>query len=581
MKRIDFILAVGVIPAVAILSFGQVWSIHDVIWDDNCWVLSVYASANLREFLGTAFVELRREQLGVFLYYLIALHKSTNSFYVVVHTINLGTQIFSPVLLYFLVRNLFNGQRLLALFVALGFTAFPLDHELPHVSGMNYRIGLLLAIASLYGTERALAGGHLRRVPMLLALGCAILSYYVFIEATISLEIGRLALVVYMLRRRGSSPRDLVREVLLYWAPFCVPIIPLALYKLLYRPYGIYQGTYETDPLFFLDYERVFKAVAHVAYFPWIALLKDLHYASIWSVMMAIIAGGLSLALLKKLPAIVDGDAGRAGRDAQNSLASQGIVQEKIRVPRAFLVLGIAFLVPPACLFLYAKQPLAGSGFSAHAAMLQIGSAFLIGSALHGLYSLAISSSGKRRACMFLLGLILSLGVFFNNINLDLYRDSWVHQDRFWQAFVARFPSLPEKALFFFDVEDGAYYSDLRNPYDFELHLNLLYATTTDPAHFHKYSVYTKQEFVRRFVMSSKTEESFERIQRESQHWGREHLDPRLFIAVRYRENELLVNREILGRYPNMEYGVWADKDFPALPQPAGYVLRHKLEGFH
>jgi len=578
MSRVPRFHALVAISLLSVLSYGQVWFFHDVMWDDNCWFLSFYSSGTLRDFLKTAFVDLRREQLGVLLYYVIGLHKWTDSYYVIAHSINLATQILSPVVLYLLVRNLF-GRPLLALFVSLGFVAFPLDHELPHVSGIHYRVGLLLSIASLYLTERGLAGENIRWSYLLVSLGSAVISYYLFIEATLSLEIGRLALIGYVFSRQDGRRSVLIRNAVLYWLPFFLAIIPLALSKFLYRPYGVYQGTYETDLLFFLDYRHVFKTLAHVVFFPWIALLNDLHYTTAWSIWTGILAMAISLVFLTRLTETVSGISDRADHVSGPNLGKDEMSGSAWRVARPSILLGASFLIPPACLYLYARQPLAGTGFSAHASMLQIGSSMLIGTLLWALYCSIGKPPRRRTVANVLLSGILSLGVFFNNLNLDLYFDSWTHQTRFWQAFVKRFPSLPEKASFFFDVEDGAYYSDLRNPNDFELHLNLLYATSPEPALFHKYSAYTKREFDRRSA-SSRTEQGLETIHRTIQPWGKETLDPRQFIAVHYRGHELLVNREILNRYPNIEYRQWLDKDFPPLPKAPVYVLRRKVEGF-
>ena len=351
MSRIQWLHTLVFIPLLSVLSYGQVWFIHDLFWDDNCWVLSAYASANLHEFLGTAFVEMRREALGVFLYYLAGLHKSADSFYVIIHAMNLAIQILSPILLYFLTRNILIVEELLALFVALAFTVFPLDHELPHISGMNYRIGLMLAIASLWFTERALARQYFRWSMMLLALGCAVLSSYVFIEATISLEVGRLVLIGYVLSRQDLRRPALIKRTILYWLPFFLAIVPLALLKFLYRPYGMYQGAYETDALFFLDYQQVFKTLAHVVYFPWIVLLKDLHYASIWSVWSGALGMAIALVLLTKLMEVVPEVPGHVDRMRGSNLAKDGAVGDVRHMARPLIILGGAFVVPqPACI---------------------------------------------------------------------------------------------------------------------------------------------------------------------------------------------------------------------------------------
>ncbi len=62
-------------------------------------------------------------------------------------------------------------------------------------------------------------------------------------------------------------------------------------------------------------------------------------------------------------------------------------------------------------------------------------------------------------------------------------------------------------------------------------------------------------------------------------HLGEEKLEPCKFIVVYYRNGELLVNREIKEKHPDIPYGRWLDRAFPELPEPVPYPLRHKFRG--
>jgi hypothetical protein len=318
--------------------------------------------------------------------------------------------------------------------------------------------------------------------------------------------------------------------------------------------------------------KRLFFNVAGPAYFQWKALVEDIDHTNAGSIVMGIGAIILGFVLFKRRSLSNNDEFIR--RHACSDKVLKNALAKHWNSERLFLLFGVAFSVPPACLFMYAQLALYGSHMnSSHAALLQIGFAFLAGTLLFIVYSVSRSLPRMETIGRWCMALLLGLGVFMTNKHLDLYFYSWEQQTQFWQSFTQRFPRLPEKAVFFFDVQDDAYVSDLRNYYDFEFQLNLLYARSAAPEQFHKYSVYTMEDFAR----NSKHLANEKLIQRPT-HLGPEVLNPREFIVVRYRNDELLVNREIAERYPDIAYKPWLDKDVPLLPEPVFYVFRHKLE---
>ena len=113
------------------LSYARLWTIRDGIWDDNCWLLSAYATENLGQFLETGFAELRRVGYGIFLYFFFGLHRDSDYFYAVLHSLNLLTQIGTPWLIYLLVRSLFPAYSLYAVLSALAFVSSRLTSRFP------------------------------------------------------------------------------------------------------------------------------------------------------------------------------------------------------------------------------------------------------------------------------------------------------------------------------------------------------------------------------------------------------------------------------------------------------------------
>ena len=94
------------IVILASLSYSRVFGIQDIFWDDNCWLLATYSSNNLGEFLNAGLLQLRREFMGVWMYFLLDLHKNTEYFYLVINSVNMITQVITPLFLFLFLKNL-------------------------------------------------------------------------------------------------------------------------------------------------------------------------------------------------------------------------------------------------------------------------------------------------------------------------------------------------------------------------------------------------------------------------------------------------------------------------------------------
>lgn len=568
---------VAIIIVLSLLSFGRTIALNDVVWDDNCWLLSEFSSNNLEQFLNTGFYEMRRVPLGVFLYHFFSLHKISNHAFVIWHSINLTIQILTPIFLYFFLKNLFRGKQLLSFFVAASFVVFPLDNTLPYLSAINYRIAILLSIISFYLTERALGRSSNHWPFFMLSLLISGLSYYVFMEATIVFEPARLFVIGYIFHKKGLDGKSLIKKSLKYSLPFFILCIPLVLYKLTYKSYGIYGGKYKTDIFFFLNWKEHAKLVGTFLFFQWAVLSWYIKGVKIWSVLLGFLAAIVSFFAAKRLPDRIRTELRNSNALLQHSFKSEfKHIWHSIRT--VFLV-GITFLAPAVLFIEFARLEIGPGMNSSHFAILQFGYAIVIGCLLYAFYTAFLNSYARVRLLSFSLALIVGLGVFFNNLNLDLYSNASQRQSRFWKSFIVRFPSLPENATFMMDVRDFYYFdsADLDNSYDLELAINLLYADSTDPEKFRKYKVFAFEEFkpemAEKFRCERLTDEKMERMT----HFGKEELEPCKFIVVHYRNGELLVNKEIKKKYPDVPYRMWLDKDFPQLPEPGSYPLRHKL----
>lgn len=552
-----------IVTFLAFLAYGRVWLIRDVIWDDNGWLLSAYASDGLWQFLNTGFVEGRRVPLGVFLHGLFGLYRDTAYFYFVWHALNLLTVTIPPLLLYLMLRELFPARQRLVLLVALAYVAFPLDYTLPYASGINYRLGLLFGLASLYLTVVSATPERVRPGRLAAALAAAAISYYVFLEAAIALESARLYLIARRRHDPAASRQVWTRRTLTVAAWFTLLCAPLIIYKLAYKTYGIYAGIYGFDPGFLLRFWDIAKAAGHFAFSDWFLLARHLDAASGATFVAGALGAAAAFVLLRRLATA------NALREPKETRRGRETVH--------FLALALLLTLPSALLFHAFNRPISWGMNSTHAALSQAGYAMLLGIVLHA--GVGQARQQRRSWPTAVLALWMGSGIFFSNLNTDQYRESWAQQSRFWHAFMDRFPTLPERAVFFFDVRDNALYPDPVNYYDFELQLNLLYATSREPQHFRRYAAYTMEELkLSASGMPVGIVPDMPAITRTT-HLGHDIIDPAEFIVVRYRNGKLLVNDEIVHEVPGIPYKIWADKPVPTFPQSVvGYPLRGKLE---
>ena len=241
------------------------------------------------------------------------------------------------------------------------------------------------------------------------------------------------------------------------------------------------------------------------------------------------------------------------------------------------LLVGVGILLPPILLFQATGLSITflGAQDNTHAIMLLPGYALIMGNLLAAFLSTRTKLLTTKNLPALLIACILGLGVYYNNLAIDIFRDSWRTQSQFWRAFLQKFPALPESADFMIDARLPTYYPDLRINFDFEYTLNLLYARSTDPGQFRRYRVFTNEEFYRGYLVSKRNRVDLDPVRRGT-HFGYEMLDPRKLIVVYYDPDGLRVNREILAYNPKIEYRLWADKDSPVLPEPSVYPYRGK-----
>jgi len=561
---------ISLIITLAVLSYIRYMWLNDVIFDDNCWILSYYATHNLDEFLRTGFYELRRVPLGVFTYYYFSIHKLTDHAYAIWNSLNLAVQILSPVFLYLFINNLSGRNRFLAFLTASVFIVCLADNTLPYYLSIVYRLGTLLCIISFYLTERALIK-ETRRGMLLSALTLSAFSSYVLMETTVALEPARLLLIGYMMSGKDLSRNKYLKKTFMLWLPFIIVLVPLLMFKLTHKPYGIYNSTYPIDPYFFLNFELHARAIRHFRFNNWSYLYYLSGVANIWSVI-----SGISSVFIVIIT-MVKGGISECGASFRELSRINGCDSLRGRTGNLFL-LGLMLFVPVLCMYELAGRVPAPGMEGRHATVLLFGYSIMLGCLFYFFFK-GVFINSLRPLGIALLALFIGAGVFLNNVNLDVYLKGQGHQKSFWKVFTARFPGLPEQASFFMDVRGDdrfEYYADLESNYELELPLNLLYARKTGPGEFRNYKVYALSEGI-----SDDWKKSGDILFPRQSHWGCDTFDSKQLIIIRYRDGELLVNREILGKYPEVPYRMWLDKDPPEFTgEIPEYPLRYKLKGF-
>lgn len=475
------------IVVAAVLSYCRLLLLQNVFWDDNLWFLSLFRSDSLDEYLSTGWYQLRRVPNGIFLYYFFSLHKYTDFFFVAAHSINLAIQILIPVYLYLLIRNLSKGKETFAFFVAIVAVIYPIDTTVPIFSNINYRLGLLLTIMSFYLTERVVSG-NARWPSLLTAFLLSGFSFFVLIEGMISLEPARVFIIAYTLFKEEGRFKTAIKRTLEFSAPFAALCVLLILYKLNFKPYGVYGGQYALEPQNLSDQKYYWRFLHHFFIYNWFkpgpqttnnwhyywVVFRELRPIAIPSVVLAVSGAVVSFYFLI-MSFLSDGkQAGKSKSFIRN-------LMERLDFNLPVFFLAMLLLIPPFIMYTVVAGRIPSIGYETrHGIVFQVGYAIFFGWLFYFLYTCFPFSRLKAFASGVVLSILLGAGIFFNNFVLDMYFEAWSVQTVLWRDITSRLPSIPEgtavnvSTIFrtMLETVDGQF----DQFYDIEFPLNLLYA---------------------------------------------------------------------------------------------------------
>lgn len=548
---------IALLALIGAAGYFQLFWVHDVYWDDNCWLLSRHATANLDEFLDHGFNQMRRSWLGVFLYHYYGIHIYSDHAFVIWNGISFATLLASIYAVYLLALTLSGENRLFALLVGVFYLSNSLDHTIPYVTAINYRIGFVLEIVSIYITSRSILDSRVTWPKTGLALFLTGVSAYVLTESVVAMEPVRLLISGYLLTRSGPQALPVVRQLAKQALLFGALLLPLVLYKVLYKPYGMYASIYQTSVLAALRPGPYFELASNLFFGFW----RRVFYAEADKVFVFLgVATGL-ICFVRIKPMLKGGD----------STASPNFL---------FVILcGGAVVLLQAFLFNFAGREFRWGPDSTHGIFMQFGMALVLAGVAHKAVSLVTGGVGRfagmsRFGFAVIISVIAGYGVCVNNVNIALFRDGTAKQELFWKKFTERFPTLPPKAQFVFDVDISSFHdaADLDTGYDVEAYLNLLYATNTNPTQFHRYSVLAPEE-LRMMKIDFPRQDPISRMTR----FGIDTIDPKTAIIIHYRGDRILVGKEILTVTPEVSYRPWIQStDIELPPEVPSYPLRHK-----
>jgi len=400
---------------------------------------------------------------------------------------------------------------------------------------------------------------------MIIALLLSGMSYYLLVEGTIALEPARLFMIGFIFYNKGYKKNNIIRNSLKYWLPFILLCIPVVLYKLLYKPYGLYAGTYSNDMLFFLKWKTHLYYLAMLFGGNWVYSLAKAEYLSFWSVISGLVALLVTYFMLREKYPDESGfkEIGHIFTCPETKNANKRI--------NMIILLGLLLLLPTVILHEFASRRLYPAFDSRHGCIMQFGHALIIGGMLCIIVNKLLNIfKDNKQFIAFSIAVLLGLGVFFNNLNLDLYFTIWEQEKQFYGAFLKRFPALPKKSDFMFDIQIEIPLGYSYALYNGEYPINMLYAESKKPEEFRKHKV-TDWNYLNNYKKVGITE--YELLS----HWGKDIFDTRELIVIRWKPGEFLVNREIVKKYPLVDYRYIADKDIPLIPSVSTYPLREKL----
>jgi hypothetical protein len=244
---------------------------------------------------------------------------------------------------------------------------------------------------------------------------------------------------------------------------------------------------------------------------------------------------------------------------------------------RDVMLIGVGILIPQIIFFgLAGRLPGIGDR-TMYATMMQPGYAMLVGTVVWWFICrfLVISHKAKPLLASGLFAAFAGIGAFYNNLNLDMFAVASKRQQAFWEAFVTRFPNLPERADFLIDAVplpyargNPTYYyvEDLRNAYEFEFGLARRYSESKSSDNVRRYRVIPIKHFARYLHRSGP--EIFEIDVKVTSQFGADIIQPNELIVVRHSNGRLLINHEIVDHYPNIIYHPWANKPLPTFSVP-------------
>ena len=206
--------------------------------------------------------------------------------------------------------------------------------------------------------------------------------------------------------------------------PFLTLCLPLIAYKFFYKPYGTYQGSYPIDPRRLLNFGEKPTELRLVLASDWLRFWEILEIRR-YSVESCGLARGridLRRALRRAMPESGEYRPAAPATDARPAIIDWPVF---FRI----LLVGVGILLPPILLFQATGLSITflGAQDNTHAIMLLPGYALIMGSLLAAFLSTRTKLLTTKNLPALLIACILGLGVYYNNLAIDIFRILGAH----------------------------------------------------------------------------------------------------------------------------------------------------------
>jgi hypothetical protein len=540
LKRNRFVFFMAFL---ALFCWGRLLFLRGVWWDDWTWVWHYFGSRSVSEYLSPTLAFLRPLDglfsLLHFKFFDIIPMATTNVYNIERFLVFL----LNAFLLYRIAKLTLHAESLLPQIIAIVYLVSPLVHNLSFSETIR-RIYLCLFLVSVIFTIKSITNNtKIKRGYYLMAI--VLSSFAVFgYECFILFDLLRPLIILYILTEKSKEKTPIaIQKTFLYWLPFLIIGIMIALYKLgliipRSGPYAHAFDSYNLPLYRFLGFV-IYGYIYSLYYLLLGHILHFIKTAPLFNYDLIVII----LPLLAAFSVFLYAFGHRSLQKEKDKYAYSGILIKEAWLVASIGIFLILLGIAPYPLF---NRYLSFGSESRHAIVASIGFSVFVSSALLLLFYKGLL---KRGQFCIALSLVVLVWAFGSNDAVRAYNNDWQQQRSFWWQFIWRAPDIKDKTFLIIDMprEEGLYLgNDWCGIYEFGAPLNLLYAKSQQKGEVYKNDYFA--ESLGRAILESK--------QYYLKNWDKEEVSfdsylvplkyyPRNLLLASYHNGFLYLNKDI------------------------------------